>query len=204
MFKKMIAIFALFGALATSAVADESSANVSNDNESTFAISLHPTTMIIYSLVLDMPSIFLTMENAINSNLSVITRPYYVGYEDSNDYETLDIDMFGWSEGVRFYFNRGHRGLFTAFHVFYNYVSLDYEYAGSSRYYDEKANGKGNAVGVAFYIGSKSVWGHLTTSWDIGVTYANNFVKAQSKDDVDEVSKSGISYDLNYTIGFNL
>lgn len=196
MFKKMIAILALVGGLATSSSAQE---------DNTFAISLHPITMLVYSVVLDLPSLYVTMENAVNSNVSIITRPFYLGANVSDDDEEIDIDLLGLSEGVRFYFNRGHQGLFAAFHVLYEYVSLEYTYDSDSRWFeDENIDVTGNGLGVGFYIGSKSMWGHFTTSWDIGVTYMNAFVKGKSKDDVKEVSDTGIGLDLNYTMGFAL
>lgn len=205
MFKKMIAALALVGFLATSSIAQEESATIKGTSDNTFAISLHPITMLVYSVVLDLPSLYVTMENAINSNLSIITRPYYLGANISDDDEEIDIDLFGLSEGVRFYFNRGHQGLFAAFHVLYEYVSLEYTYDSDSRWFeDENIDVTGNGLGIGFYIGSKSMWGHFTTSWDIGVTYMNAFVKGKSKDDVEEVSDNGIGLDINYTMGFAL
>lgn len=220
--KKIISAFAFVACLATSGLAqvvDDPSQYTSGasepatpnmtinhveSSEPVFAISIHPITMIVYSLILDIPSIYVTIEGNINSNVSIITRPFYLGKEWSDDNEKIDLDMFGLSEGVRYYFNRGHQGLFTAFHVNYEYVSIEYDYDGKGYFADEKENATGNALGLGFYLGSKSMWGHFTTSWDIGLTYTKSFVKASSKDDIEEVSDVGVGFDINYTMGFAL
>lgn len=173
-------------------------------NEPMFAISIHPITMIVYSLFLDAPSIFVTVEGNINSNVSVITRPFYLGKEWSDHDEEINLDMFGLSEGVRYYFSRGHQGLFTSFHVSYSYVNIEYEYDGRGYYDDEKSDASGNSLGIGFYLGSKAIWNHFTTSWDIGLTYTNSFVKARYENDIEEVTNVGIGLDINYTMGFTL
>ncbi|MCQ2104336.1 MAG: DUF3575 domain-containing protein [Fibrobacter sp.] len=174
-------------------------------SEPTFAISLHPWSMIIYTGVLGVPSIFLTVEGNINSNASIITRPYYLGKSwehkdrETREKEEIDLNLFGISEGFRYYFNRGHAGYFASFHVMYEYVGIDYEYSGD---HDDDFSVSGNSLGIGVYLGSKTMWSRCTSSWDIGVTYSKAFIKGDSKDDVEEVTSVGFGIDLNYTIGF--
>ncbi len=190
----------------TSGAAEPATPNVTvnhvESNEPVFAISVHPVTMAIYSLVLDIPSLYLTVEGNINSNASIITRPFYVGKEFDNKYENIDLDIFGLSEGFRYYFMRGHKGWFASFHVNYEYISLEYTDKDDR---DDNIKVTGNGIGIGAYLGTKTLWGgRFTTSWDIGVTYTQAFVKGRSKDDVDEVSDVGVGIDLNYTMGFAL
>lgn len=170
-------------------------------DEPMFAVSIHPISMVVFSLILDIPSIYVTVEGNVNSNVSIITRPFYLGKEWSDDGESIDLDLFSLSEGVRYYFSRGHRGLFTSFHVNYSYISLEYNY-DDDFYDDENSDASGNALGLGFYLGSKSTWGRFTTSWDIGLTYTKAFVKGRYKSDVEEVSSVGFGLDINYTLGF--
>lgn len=182
------------------ATMDQVSAAASNDL--VFAVSVHPITMIVYSMVLDIPSLFVTLENPIASRMSLITRPAYMGKEWSSGYETVDLDLFGISEGIRYYFNRGHRGYFCAFHFEYDYVSIEHEIEYKSL--RDKESVSGNAISLGFYFGGSSKMGHFTTSWDVGVTYREIFAGSDSDDDVEEVTSVGVGLDLNYTIGFAL
>ena len=171
--------------------------HVEND-EPMFAVSIHPVSMFILSLF-DIPSIYLTIEGNLGSRLSVITRPSVIWADFTDDDEGLDIFLFELSEGLRFYFNEGHRGWFTAAHFRYDRVGIEYTYdKNSAKDYDVHFNG----YGLAVYLGHKFRSGHFTSSWDIGYTYTKFSTSNKKKDDVEKVSSVGSGWDMNYTIGF--
>jgi len=173
-------------------------------NEPMFSISLHPVSLILYPLVLDYLPLILTIEGNINSNASIITRPFYKSKnwsdKDDNRNDTdIDVYVIGLSEGFRYYFFRGHKGFYTSIHAMYEYVSIKHEYEDRQ---SRNSHETGNSLGLAFYVGSKNIWGHFTTSFDVGATYTNTFVNRRYKDDLEEVSSVGVDFDLNYTVGF--
>lgn len=175
-------------------------------NEPIFAVSLHPASLIFYPIFKDYLPLILTVEGNINSNASIITRPYYKSKswtdEDDDDkrYDTdIDVWVLGISEGFRYYFNRGHMGMYTAIHAIYEYASVERDYEDkSSKDFKES----GNSLGLAFYVGSKTIWGHFTSSFDIGATYTNTFINRKCKKDLEEISSVGMDFDINYTLGF--
>ena len=213
MIKKILSVCLLSIAFASAQVVDDPYAytsgaqeqetpvmniNHTENDEPMFAVSIHPVSMFILSLI-DVPSIFLTIEGNLASHVSLITRPYVVWTDLSDSDEELDIFWFGISEGLRFYFNEGHRGLYLAGHFNYDRVSLEYTYEGSSRdHRDASANG----LGFGVYVGHKFRSGHFTTSFDIGYVYSHYSISGKTKDDVKRVATVGSGYDLNYTFGF--
>ncbi|MCF0224381.1 MAG: DUF3575 domain-containing protein [Fibrobacter sp.] len=170
-------------------------------DEPFIAVSVEPFNMLVYQFFYDIPSVFLVVENVINSNASIMTQPFYMGKDFSKKSENLDIDIFGISEGFRYYFGRYHRGWFTTAQFSYQYANLDYTYDDDP---DDNFNVTGNAIGIGMYLGTKSVWGFFTTSWSIGFTYTQIFIKGDSKNDSEEVLSNGIGIDANYTVGFTL
>lgn len=172
--------------------------NHTENDEPMFAVSIHPISMLILSLF-DIPSIYLTIEGNLGSHMSLITRPSYIWAEFSDRDEDLDIYLFGISEGLRFYFDEGHRGLYLAGHFNYARVGLEYTYDyDHSEDYEAHANG----FGFGLYVGHKIRVGHFTSSWDIGYCYMKYSASGKEKDDVEDVSTVGSGYDINYTIGF--
>lgn len=175
--------------------------------EPIFNIAIHPMSLAVYPILLDKAFFYLTIEGCINSNASIITRPYFKMKNDENTYkgkeykfheEDVELMVAGISEGFRYYFNRGHRGVYAAFHVSYDYVSAKYSYDDSSYDFEDS----GNNIGVGFYLGEKHVMGSITMSFDAGVTYNNLFVKSKTKDDVEDMTSDGVDFDFNWTLGF--
>ena len=213
MLKKILSVCLLAGAFAFAQVVDDPYAytsgaqesdlpvmnvNHTENDEPLFAVSIHPVSMFILSLF-DIPSIFLTIEGNLASHVSLITRPYVIWTDFSDSDEDLDVFLFGISEGLRFYLNEGHRGLYLAGHFTYDRVSLEYTYEGSSREdYDVHVNGFGFGV----YVGHKFRSGHFTTSFDVGYVYSHFSTSGKAEDDVDRVATVGSGYDINYTFGF--
>ena len=213
MIKKILSVCILGVALASAQVVEDPSAytsgaqesdlpvmnvNHTENDEPTFAISIHPISMLILSLF-DIPSIYLTIEGNLGSHMSLITRPYIIWKDFSDSDEELDISLFGISEGLRYYFSEGHRGLYASAHVRYDRAGIEYTYdVDPSENYDAHVNG----FGFAIYIGHKILAGHFTSSWDIGYSYTKYSASKKEKDDLDDVSTVGSGYDINYTIGF--
>ena len=171
--------------------------NHTGNNEPTFAVSIHPISMLILSLF-DVPSVYLTVEGNLASRLSLITRPYIIWKEFSDSDEDLDIFLFGISEGLRIYLSEGHRGFFAAAHLHYDRVGLEYTY---DRNPDENDDTHVNGFGFGLYVGHKVRTGIFTSSWDIGFTYTRFTASKNAKDDIDEITAVGAGLDINYTIG---
>ncbi|MCL4101614.1 MULTISPECIES: DUF3575 domain-containing protein [unclassified Fibrobacter] len=173
-------------------------------SEPIFAISVHPVSLIFYPLFKDYLPLMLTLEGNINSNASIITRPYFKtkswdGEDENRKKIDFDVNVFGISEGFRYYFNRGHLGMYTAIHAIYEYAKVERDYE-DKRSKDVKETG--NSLGLAMYVGNKTIWGHFTSSFDIGATYTNTYLSKKYRDDLEEVSSVGVDFDVNYTIGF--
>jgi len=171
--------------------------HVEND-EPIFSVSIHPISMLILSFF-DIQSVYLTIEGNLNSHMSLITRPYIIWTDFSNSYEEWDVYIFGISEGLRFYFNEGHRGFFASAHFEYDRAGVDYEYKDNAK--EDESYGA-NGIGGYFYVGHKILVGHFTSSFDIGVGFSKFFASGREKDDIEDVSSSGVNWDVNYTIGF--
>ncbi len=170
--------------------------HVEND-EPLFAVSVHPVSMLILS-IFDIPSIYLTIEGNLGSHLSLITRPSYVWKDFSDSNRDLDIFIFGLSEGLRYYFSEGHRGLFAAAHFNYARAGMDYEYKNHP---EDNEKLRLNGFGFGAYVGHKVRSGHFTMSIDIGYSYVRYSATGKNKDDLDDVTSVGSGLDLNYTIG---
>lgn len=213
MIKKLLSVCLLSIAFASAQVVDDPYAytsgaqeqeapvmniNHTENDEPLFAVSIHPVSMFILSLF-DIPSVFLTIEGNLSSHMSLITRPYVIWTDVSDNDEELDIFLFGISEGLRFYFNEGHRGVYLAGHFTYDRVSLEYTYEGNSK---NNFDVHGNGFGFGFYLGHKFRSGHFTTSFDIGYVYSHYSISGKAEDDVERVATVGSGYDLNYTFGF--
>lgn len=171
--------------------------NHTENDEPMFAISIHPISMLILSLF-DIPSIYLTVEGNLGSRMSLITRPNVIWKDYSYSDRDLDILVLGISEGLRYYFSEGHRGLFAAAHFNYNRASLDYEYSDNP---DKDVEAHVNGYGFGIYVGHKIRSGHFTSSWDIGYNYTRFSGSSSEEDDVEKVTNVGSSLDINYTIG---
>ncbi|MBR4559732.1 MAG: hypothetical protein IKO21_09230 [Fibrobacter sp.] len=170
--------------------------HVEND-EPMFAVSIHPISMFILSLI-DVPSVFLTIEGNLGSRMSLITRPNMVWADFTNDDEGLDVFVFGISEGLRAYMNEGHRGLYADAHFVYNYVSMDYSY---DRNPDKDIDAHLNGFGFALYLGHKFRSGFFTTSFDVGYKFVKYSASKKEKEDLEDATAVGSSFDINYTFG---
>ncbi|MCQ2125252.1 MAG: DUF3575 domain-containing protein [Fibrobacter sp.] len=169
-------------------------------DEPLFAVELHPLSLITYPLFWDNPSFYATVEAVINTNASIITRPFYSGKRISKKHESGYIDVFGLSEGFRYYFDRKHVGWFTSVHFTYEYVKLIHKY-DDSRY--DNLKDSGNGIALSAYLGRKYRLGtHFVTSLDIGAVYSQVFIDKDGQNDVEDVTNIGIGIDINYTIGF--
>ena len=170
--------------------------HVEND-EPMFAVSVHPVSMIILSLI-SVPSVYLTIEGNIGSRMSLITRPSFIWYEFTSGAEHVDLSLWGISEGLRYYFDEGHRGIYLAGHFSYDRIGIDYTY---DRDPSENESAHANLFGGGIYVGHKVRNGHFTMSLDIGFVYYSCSATSDEKDDIDEASTVGAGIDLNYTIG---
>ena len=171
--------------------------NHTENDEPTFAVSIHPISMLILSLF-DIPSIYMTIEGNLGSHLSLITRPHLIWKDFSDDDEELDIVLFGISEGLRYYFISGHEGWFAAAHFNYDRASMDYKY---DRNPDDNFDVSLNGFGFGIYVGHKMRVGLFTSSCDIGYTYTHYSASSKEEDDVEKITSVGSGLDLNYTIG---
>lgn len=210
--KKVLTALALCASFALAEVADPTlytsgasepetpvvNVNHVDSDEPVFAVSIHPISMLVLSLF-DVPSVYLTIEGNLGSRMSLITRPHIIWKEFSDSDETLDIFIFGISEGLRYYFGGGHRGFFATAHFMYERASLDYTYKYDIR---EDESASANGFGGGFYIGHKLISGHFTSSFDVGFTYIKYSASSEEKDDIEDVSSVGVGWDINYTIGF--
>ena len=172
--------------------------NHTENDEPLFAVSIHPVSMFILTLF-DIPSIYLTIEGNLASHVSLITRPYVIWKDFSDRDEELDVMLFGISEGLRFYFDGGHRGLYLAGHFNYDRVSLEYTYEGDSK---KDVDIHVNGFGFGLYVGHKYRSGRFTTSFEVGYVYSRYTGSDKAKDDVDRITSVGSGIDLNYTFGF--
>ena len=213
MIKKLMLVCLLGAALASAQLVEDPNAytsgaqeketpvmdiNHTEHDEPLFAISIHPVSMLILSLF-DIPSVYLTIEGNLGSHMSLITRPNVIWKSYSDSDEDLDILIFGISEGLRYYFSSGHKGVFAATHFNYNRASLEYTYEDRA---DKDWGVHLNGFGFGIYLGHKMRMDHLTTSIDIGYTYNRFSASEKEKDDVDKVASVGSGLDINYTIGF--
>ena len=171
--------------------------NHTENDEPLFAFSIHPISMFILSLF-DIPSLYLTIEGNLASHASLITRPYIIWKDFSDSDEELDVFLFGISEGLRFYLNEGHRGVYFAGHFNYDRVSLEYTYEGNSK---DNSDIHVNGFGFGFYVGHKFRSGHFTTSFDVGYVYSHFSASEKAEDDVEKVATVDSGFDLNYTFG---
>lgn len=172
--------------------------NHTENDEPLFAVSIHPVSMFILTLF-DIPSIYLTIEGNLASHVSLITRPYVIWKDFSNSDEDLDVMLLGVSEGLRFYFDGGHRGLYLAGHFIYDRVNLEYSYDDDFR---KGTDVHVNGFGFGLYVGHKFRSGHFTTSFEVGYVYSHYSGSDKAKDDVERISTVGSGIDLNYTFGF--
>lgn len=100
-------------------------------DEPMFAVEVHPISLLFNPLIWSNETVMFTVEGNINSNASIITRPFYKGEKISKKHEKGYVDVFGLSEGFRYYFDRGHKGWYTAAHFTFEYVSLMHSYDDS-------------------------------------------------------------------------
>jgi len=178
--------------------------NFVENDEPMFAVSIHPIDMI-YDAIYTVPSVRLSIEGNINSNMSLMTRPTVMwgeftrGSSRNRIRRDIDVLLFGISEGLRFYFSKGHRGWFMAGHFLYDRINLDYDF----KYHpEENTSFKGNGFGFAFYGGHKHRSGHFTSSFEIGLSYTRYSIKQSARDDLDRVSEVNAELDVNYSIGY--
>lgn len=173
--------------------------HVEND-EPMFAVEVHPISLLFNPLIWSNETVMFTVEGNINSNASIITRPFYKGEKISKKHEKGYVDVFGLSEGFRYYFDRGHKGWYTAAHFTFEYVSLMHSYDDSK--YD-RVEDSGNGIELGLYLGHRFRYGrHFVSSIDVGAIYSEIFVSKDGKDDVEDVTNVGIGLDINFTVGF--
>jgi hypothetical protein len=216
--KKIFSICALATAVSFAGVADPTlytsgaaepetplvNINYVPNDEPLFAVSIYPFDMI-WDAVYHVPSVKLSFEGCINSSMSLMTQPSVKmgtitrGSKDNPNRRDIDIFLLEISEGIRFYFNRGHRGWFMAGHFVYDRATLDYDFE-----YDEDADVtfKGNGFGFGFYGGHKTRRGHFTSSLQIGLSYMRYSMKSNVREDLDQASVVNAELDINYSIGF--
>lgn len=186
-------------AAADSAKAPEKPKLIQSD-EPTFAIEIQPISLSFYPMIRHGLTFYATIEVVINSNSSVITRPYYASKTISKNLQSGDVSIFGLSEGYRYYFARKHVGWFAAANVSFEYIKVEHKYNDAD--YDDIKD-TGNNIGIALYLGRKfQVGKHFVTSLDAGLMYNQAFIDKNAKKDVNDVTNDGVGFDINYTLGF--
>lgn len=185
-------------AAADSAKAPEKPKLIQSD-EPTFAIEIQPISLTFYPMFRHGLTFYATVEVVVNSNASVITRPYYASKTISKNLQSGEIAIYGLSEGFRYYFARKHVGWFASANVSFEYIQVEHKYNDSD--YDDIKD-TGNNIGIGLYLGRKYQIGkHFVTSLDAGVVYNQAFIDKDAKKDVNDVTNEGVGFDINYTIG---
>lgn len=185
-------------AAADSAKAPEKPKLIQSD-EPTFTIEIQPISLTFYPMIRHALTFYATIEAVINSNASVITRPYYASKTISKNLQSGEIAIYGLSEGFRYYFARKHVGWFASANVSFEYIQVEHKYNDSD--YDDIKD-TGNNIGIGLYLGRKYQIGkHFVTSLDAGVVYNQAFIDKDAKKDVNDVTNDGVGFDINYTIG---
>lgn len=168
-------------------------------DEPTFAIEIQPISLTFYPMFRHGLTFYATVEVVVNSNASVITRPYYASKTISKNLQSGEIAIYGLSEGFRYYFARKHVGWFASANVSFEYIQVEHKYNDSD--YDDIKD-TGNNIGIGLYLGRKYQIGkHFVTSLDAGVVYNQAFIDKDAKKDVNDVTNDGVGFDINYTIG---
>jgi len=189
---------------ATVAAADSTKApekpKLIQSDEPMFAIEIQPISLSFYPMIRHGLTFYATIEVVINSNSSIITRPYYASKTISKNLQSGEISIFGLSEGYRYYFARKHVGWFAAATISYEYIQVEHKYE-ESKYDDIKDTG--NNIGIGLYLGRKfQVGKHFVTSLDAGIIYDQTIIDKSAKKDVNDVTNEGVGFDINYTLGF--
>lgn len=155
------------------------------------SIELHPVSLILYPLLASKEFFYVTIENSISRQTSIISRPFFKMKINDDD----NLIVLGISEGIRYYLfwmKSGQSSMtapYAAFHVSYEKGFADIS---------------GNNFGAGLYIGSKIMQGHFSGSFDIGATY-NKFLSSGGgyyKDAANAITSNGPNFELNFTTGY--
>ncbi len=175
------------------AVQDDDEEETSSENIKWF-IDVHPITTLILTLA-GQPSIYATVENIFNDNMSLLIRPYFLYASAEDDDAEVSIWELGLYGGARWYFNPGHRG-------FYGDALLTLMYAGGhaeDRY--ESADVSVFGIGVLGLVGWKYVSGNFNFGIDLGLGYTIAVGSGSDNNEVQDLSTAGVVLDLNIYVG---
>lgn len=161
-----------------------------------WSISVHPVSLFIFTTIFGIPWVTLTVENNLTSRLSLSSRPELMWASSANG----DLFAYGLYEGLRFYFNEGHKGFYVSPQIGYESISFEYD----SDYYNHRSTSSGDASALIFacYLGLKVQSGHFVTFTELGFGYTMFTSKDIVDDDIDKAAESGFGIDLNYAIGY--
>lgn len=161
-----------------------------------WSISIHPVSLLVFTTIFGVPWVTFTVENNLSSRFSLSSRPelMWASFADG------DIFAYGLYEGVRFYFNEGHKGFYVSPQIGYESVSVDYD----SDYYNHRSSSSGEASAFIFacYLGLKIQSGHVVMFSELGFGYTMMSSNDIDDGDADKVAESGFGIDLNYAIGY--
>ena len=161
-----------------------------------WSISIHPVSLLIFTTIFGIPWITVTVENNLTSRLSLSSRPELMWASSANG----DLFAYGLYEGLRFYFNEGHKGFYVSPQIGYESISVDYD----SDYYNHRSSSSGEASAFIFacYLGLKIQSGHFVSFTEVGFGYTMMSSNDIDDGDADKVAESGFGIDLNYAIGY--
>lgn len=161
-----------------------------------WSISIHPVSLFIFTTIFGIPWITVTVENNLSSRLSLSSRPELMWASSANG----DLFAYGLYEGLRFYFNEGHKGFYVSPQIGYESISFEYD----SDYYNHRSTSSGDASALIFacYLGLKVQSGHFVTFTELGFGYTMFTSKDIVDDDIDKAAESGFGIDLNYAVGY--
>ena len=164
-------------------------------DETSWSISVHPLSMLIYT-ALGAPTITLTVENNLSEHWSLNSRPLLLWASANRG----DLFAYGLYEGVRYYTNPGHRGWYISPQIGYEHVSIDYQ--SDVDYHRYTSYGEVSALIFVLYSGYKFQSGRFVMFSDVGFGYTKMSAKDVDDDDADVAVESGFGFDLNYGIGY--
>ena len=161
-----------------------------------WSISIHPVSLFVFTTIFGIPWVTLTVENNLTSRLSLSSRPELMWASSANG----DLFAYGLYEGLRFYFNEGHKGFYVSPQIGYESISFEYD----SDYYNHRSTSSGDASALIFacYLGLKVQSGHFVTFTELGFGYTMFTSKDIVDDDIEKAAESGFGIDINYAIGY--
>ncbi|MCQ2091329.1 MAG: DUF3575 domain-containing protein [Fibrobacter sp.] len=169
-------------------------------DEPTFAIEIQPISLTFYPMFRHGLTFYATVEVVVNSNASVITRPYYASKTISKSLQSGEVSIYGLTEGFRYYFDRKHVGWFASANFTFEYIQVEHKFNDVN---NDDIKDTGNSIGFGLYLGRKyQIGNHFVTSLDAGLIYNQAFIDKGAKKDVNDVTNEGVGFDINYTLGF--